>query len=113
MRAFAFALALSVAASTAAEAPAPPAPPLRVASLNLCTDELLLMLAEPRQILSVTHLAHQEAETPLARQAKRYSRNDGTLLSVAALAPDLVLTMGGGARDRVRIAERLGIRTLD
>ena len=54
-----------------------------------------------------------EAETPLWRQARRYRRNDGSLLSVAPLRPDLVVTMGGGARDRLRIAERLGIATLD
>ena len=38
-----------------------------MASLNLCTDELLLMLADPGQIASVTHLAQQPAETPLWR----------------------------------------------
>lgn len=86
---------------------------LRVASLNLCTDEYLLLLAEPRQIVSVTHLAQQPQETTLWRQARRYRRNDGSLLSVAGLKPDLVLTMGGGARDRAGIAGRLGIRTLD
>jgi iron complex transport system substrate-binding protein len=87
--------------------------PQRVASLNLCTDELLLMLAAPDQIASVTHLAQDPAETPLWRAARRYRRNDGSLLSVAALRPDLVVTMGGGARDRLRIARRLGIATLD
>jgi iron complex transport system substrate-binding protein len=71
------------------------------------------MLGDPGQIVSVTHLAQQPAETPLWRQARRFRRNDGSLVSVAALKPDLVLTMGGGARDRVRIAQRLGIRTLD
>jgi iron complex transport system substrate-binding protein len=86
---------------------------LRVASLNLCTDELLLTLAAPEQIVSVTHLAHVPQETTLWRQARRYRRNDGSLLSVAGLKPDLVLTMGGGARDRGRIARRLGIRVLD
>ena len=101
-----------LAASLALAAPAAAAPQ-RVASLNLCTDELLLMLAEPGQIASVTHLAQNPAETPLWRQARRYRRNDGSLVSVAGLRPDLVLTMGGGARDRVRIAERLGIATLD
>ena len=110
MRAFACALAISLALPPAAEAA--PAP-RRVASLNLCTDELLLLLAHPAQIVSVTHLARQEAETPLWQQARRYRRNDGTLLSVTALRPDLVLTMGGGARDRLRIAARLGIRTLE
>jgi iron complex transport system substrate-binding protein len=89
------------------------AAPRRVASLNLCTDELLLQLAAPGQIVSVTHLAQQEAETPLWRQAGRYRRNDGSLLSVAPLRPDLVVTMGGGGRDRLRIAERLGIPALD
>jgi len=108
MRAFAFALAASLALAGAAEAA-----PRRVASLNLCTDELLLLLAAPEQIVSVTHLAQSRAETPLWRQARRYRRNDGSLLSAVALRPDLVLTMGGGARDRAGIAQRLGITVID
>jgi iron complex transport system substrate-binding protein len=108
MRAFVFASAISLALAGAAEAA-----PRRVASLNLCTDELLLQLAAPGQIASVTHLAQNPAETPLWRRARLYRKNDGSLVSVAGLRPDLVLTMGGGARDRVRIAERLGIRVLD
>jgi iron complex transport system substrate-binding protein len=86
---------------------------LKVASLNLCTDELLLTLAAPDQIVSVTHLAHKPQETTLWRQARRYPRNDGSLLSVVGRKPDLVVTMGSGARDRARIAQRLGIRVLD
>lgn len=108
MRAFVLASAISLAFGGAAAAA-----PKRVASLNLCTDELLLMLADPRQIASVTHLSQKQAETPLWQQARRYRRNDGSLLSVAPLKPDLVLTMGGGARDRVGIAQRLGFKTLD
>ena len=108
MRAFAFAFATSLAFAGAAEAA-----PRRVASLNLCTDELLLMLAEPGRIVSITHLAQQPAETALWRQARRHRRNDGSLVSVAGLRPDLVLTMGGGARDRSRLAGRLGIRVVD
>lgn len=108
MRAFAFVSATSLLLAGAAEAA-----PRRVASLNLCTDELLLMLGDPGQIVSVTHLAQQPAETRLWREARRYRRNDGSLVSVAGLKPDLVLTMGGGARDRGRIARRLGIRVLD
>jgi len=73
----------------------------------------VLLLADPRRIVSVTHLSRQEAETPLWLHGRRYPRNDGSLLSVARLRPDLVVTMGGGARDRLRIAARLGIRTLD
>jgi iron complex transport system substrate-binding protein len=107
MRAFAFVLAASFAAAAQAGAPR------RVASLNLCTDELLLQLGDAPQIATVTHLAQNPAETPLWRQARLYRRNDGSLASVAALRPDLVLNMGGGARDRAGIARRLGIRLLD
>jgi iron complex transport system substrate-binding protein len=108
MRAFAFVSAISLALAGAAEAA-----PRRVASLNLCTDELLLMLADPAQVVSVTHLAQQPAETGLWREARRYRRNDGSLVSVVGFRPDLVLTMGGGARDRGRIAGRLGLRIVD
>ena len=111
MRAFASLLAISLA-SAAPAAPADAAP-RRAASLNLCTDELLLLLAAPEQIVSVTHLGRQPAETPLWRQARRYARNDGSLVSVAPLRPDLVVTMGGGARDRLRIAARLGMRVIE
>jgi iron complex transport system substrate-binding protein len=109
MQAFVFASALSLAFAGAAEA----APAQRVASLNLCTDELLLMLARPEQIVSVTHLSQQAAETRLWRQARRYRKNDGSLVSVAGLRPELILTMGGGVRDQARIAGRLGMRLLD
>jgi iron complex transport system substrate-binding protein len=109
MRAFASLLAISLAL---AAAPAQAAP-RRVTSLTLCADELVLMLAAPEQIASVTYLAQQEAETPLWRRAARYRRNDGSLLSVVTLRPDLVVTTGGGGRDRIRIAERLGIPIVD
>ena len=117
MRAFASAWIASLAlAGCAAPPPAPTAgpgePPRRVVSLNLCTDELLLLLAAPEQIVSVTHLAAREAESPLWQEAAAYPANDGTLASAGALRPDLVLTMGGTG-DRMRIADRLGIRLVD
>lgn len=89
------------------------AKPARAASLNLCTDELLLLLADSRQIVSVTHLARKSSETAYWRAAHNHRSNDGSLLSVAPLKPDLVLTMGGGARDRALIAGRLGLRVLN
>ena len=86
---------------------------LRVASLNLCTDELLLALAEPSQIVSVTHLSQQPLEYAGWKQARRYPKNDGSLLTVVGQRPDLILTMGGGVRDEAHIARRLGIRIVD
>jgi iron complex transport system substrate-binding protein len=109
MRAFACASALSLALSGTAAA----APPARVASLNLCTDELLLLIAEPKQIISVSYLSQLPEETPFWARARPYRRNDGSLLSVAGLKPDLVLTMGGSGRGRGGIAARLGAKLLD
>jgi iron complex transport system substrate-binding protein len=93
--------------------PAPASAEHHVASVNLCTDELLLLLASPSQIASVSHLSQQPQETPFWRQARRYKSNDGTLLSVLQQRPDVVLTMGGRGHDRQRIAKRLGIRTVE
>lgn len=107
MRALACVLAISLAAT-----PATASAPSRVASLKLCTDELLLLLAKPEQIASVTYLSQEPLETPLWREARRHRKNDGSLISVAGLAPDLVIDMGGGGRDGELIARRLGIPTL-
>lgn len=104
MQAFAFAWAISLATGSSA------ATPMRVASLNLCTDELVLSLARPGQIVSVTHLSHDARESALWRQARRYRANDGSLMAVATLRPDLVLAMGGGGRDRELIARAIGAR---
>ena len=107
MRAFACVLAISLGLAAPAGAA-----PRKVASLKLCTDELLLMLADTGQIASVTYLSQQPLESPLWRRARHYRANDGSLLSIAALAPDLVIDMGGGGRDSARIARRLGVRML-
>ena len=86
---------------------------LRVASLNLCTDEYLLLLARPSEIVSVSHLSHDPLESPLWRQARRHSANAGTLESVVAARPNLVLTMGSGGRASAAIAKRLGIKLVE
>jgi iron complex transport system substrate-binding protein len=104
IRAFAFAWAISLATGSGAAAP------LRVASLNLCTDELVLSLAGANQIVSVTNLSHNPRESALWRQARHYRANDGSLMAVATLRPDLVLAMGGGGRDRELIARAIGAK---
>lgn len=117
MRAFASALVASAALASCAAPPPPEQPaaggaPRRVVSLNLCTDELLLLLGARDQIASLTHLAGKAEEFPLWREAQAHPANDGTLASAAAARSDLILTMGGGG-DRLGIAERLGAQMVD
>ncbi|WP_239016923.1 ABC transporter substrate-binding protein [Sphingomonas ginkgonis] len=85
----------------------------RVASLNLCADEYLLLLARPPEIASLSYLSSDPAESALWRQARPFPRNAGTLETALASRPDLVLTMGGGGRATGLIARRLGLRVLD
>lgn len=84
-----------------------------VASLNLCTDEYLLLLARPREIASVSFLSQDPLESPLWQEARRHPSNRGSLEQVLKQRPNLVLTMGGGGRATSLIARRLGIRAVD
>jgi iron complex transport system substrate-binding protein len=86
---------------------------VRVASLNLCTDEYVLLLARPQEISSVSYLSQDPQESPLWRLARGYKGNRGSLEDVLTLRPTLVLTMGGGGRATGLLARRLNIRALD
>ncbi|WP_221791983.1 ABC transporter substrate-binding protein [Aquisediminimonas sediminicola] len=88
------------------------AAPRRVVSLNLCTDEYLLAVAAPVQIVSLTHLGHDPNENRWADQAKRFGTNNGTIDSVAVQQPDLILTMGGAPDDRIGLARALNARLM-
>lgn len=89
------------------------AAPQRVASLNLCTDELVLLLADKAQLVSVTKLGADARETRLAHRAAGLHRNNGRMESVAGLVPDLVITGGGANRYAAEIARRIGTRVVD
>ena len=86
---------------------------LKVASLNLCTDEYLLLLARPGEVASVSRLAHDPADSALWRVARRFPANRGSLESALPSRPSLILTMGGGGRATGLIARNIGLKTLD
>ena len=86
---------------------------LKVASLNLCTDEYLLLLAKPGEIASVTRLAQDPAESTLWRQARASPANRGEIEQIIALRPTLVLTMGGSGRSTGLLARRMGMTAID
>jgi iron complex transport system substrate-binding protein len=77
------AFAAAFAAPTAAAEPLP-----RVASINVCTDQHLLALADPEQILTVSWLAADPEESLMASEARRYTLNYGTAEELLKFAPD-------------------------
>ena len=70
MAAFAFAAATSLALVGASASVS--ARTGGIVSLNLCTDELVLLVADPARVRSVSYLSHSADETPLWRAARRY-----------------------------------------
>jgi len=86
---------------------------VRVASLNMCADEYLLLLARPHEIASVSRLSRDPADSSLWRLGQRYPGNRGDLESALKTRPNLLITMGGGGRATSMIAGRMGLKTLD
>ena len=81
-----------------------------VASLNLCTDEYLLLLAKPQEVASVSFLSQDPQESPLWKLARGHHSNRGSLEDVLSQKPKTVLTMGGGGRATTLIAGRMGVQ---
>jgi iron complex transport system substrate-binding protein len=67
------------------------APPQRVMSINLCTDQLALLLLPPERIVSVSWLARDPALSAMAARARATPVNHGAAEDVLAARPDLVL----------------------
>ncbi|MBX2886183.1 MAG: ABC transporter substrate-binding protein [Granulosicoccus sp.] len=65
--------------------------PISVASINLCTDQLLILLADPEQIASLSNLSHESAGSYYYQQARNYPINKGLSEQILPLKPDLVL----------------------
>lgn len=86
---------------------------VRIASLNLCTDEYLLLAARYDQVASVSRLAADRDDSPLWRVAKGLPTNNGQLEDVIAQRPTILLTMGGGGRSTRQLAKALGIKVVD
>ncbi|HEX3753669.1 MAG TPA: ABC transporter substrate-binding protein [Rhizomicrobium sp.] len=68
------------------------AEPQRIMSLKLCTDELLMDLAPPSRIASVTFLSREKSALRLWPQAAKLRVNHNTAEEVLAQKPDLILT---------------------
>lgn len=86
------------------------AEPARVVSMNLCTDQLAMMLAAPGQLVSVSHLARDARASNLAERARAYEANAGAAEEIYLTVPDLVLTGEFTNRASVDLLRRLGIR---
>jgi len=84
--------------------------PSRIVSVNLCTDQLLMLLLEPERIASVTHYARDPSHSSMTGLAAGLPINHARAEEVFILEPDLVLAGTFTASTTVSILRRLGKR---
>lgn len=90
--------------STAAEKPQ------RIVSLNLCADQLLLMLATPEQISALTHLSHEKSASIHYQQALNHPTTRAQAEEILPFKPDLVITGQYANPATSNLLKKLGLR---
>lgn len=91
----------------------PPSVPGRIMSLKICTDELLMDLAPPSRIASVTFLSRESAALKLWPEAARIPVNHNSAEEVLATRPDLILTDSFTSPQMRRVLARSGARVVE
>jgi iron complex transport system substrate-binding protein len=94
------------AGSAAAEAPR------RVVSMNLCTDQLAMLLAAPDQLYSVSDISLDTRMSSMTEEARNYVINQGLAEEIYLMQPDLVLAGNYTARASVAMLRRLGVNVV-
>ena len=83
----------------------------RVVSLNLCTDQLLVLLA-PEKVVALSPLARDPALSFVAEAAASLATVRASAETVLRLAPDLVLAGPFGAQTTLSLLEARGLRVV-
>lgn len=89
------------------------AQPSRIVSINLCSDQLALMLAPRETILSVSYLAARADISMASDRIAGIPLNHGRVEEILPLAPDIVLAGRFTSRPTVFMLKRLGYAVLD
>jgi len=90
-----------------------PKKPQRVVSMNLCTDQLAMLVAGQGQLLSVSHIAIDQSASLMADQAAKLHINHGLAEEVVRLDPDLVIAGTYTTRATVNLLKRLNYKLVE
>lgn len=103
-------LAVLLALTAPTVAPAAGEAPRRVVSMNLCTDQIAMLVAAPGQLVSVSHLAARPDVSLMSAEAAGLTINHGLAEEIFRLDPDLVVAGTYTTRATVNLLRRLGRR---
>lgn len=84
--------------------------PARVVSMNVCTDQLAMLIARPGQLHSVSWLAADPTISVLAEDTGGLVLNHGLAEQIFLMKPDMVVAGTFSTRATVALLNRLGIR---
>ena len=86
------------------------AAPQKIVSLNLCTDQLLMLLADPNQIVSLSKIVDDQNVSFLAKRSAEFKKNRGDAEEIFVNNPDLVVAGVYTEKASVQILQSLGVR---
>jgi len=104
------ALAALVALGGGLVAPARAAALPRIVSMNVCTDQLLIPLADPEQILGLSRYSRDRFESWAADDAQRYRILSGGAEDILVLRPDVVVASLFDKRSTRELLKQKGLR---
>ncbi|MEE9321552.1 MAG: ABC transporter substrate-binding protein [Granulosicoccus sp.] len=81
-----------------------------VVSINLCADQLVMLLADDKQILSLSRLSHEPGGSIFHEKARLFPVNSGAAEAVIELAPDFVLVGPYTSRYTTAMLRELGVQ---
>jgi iron complex transport system substrate-binding protein len=81
----------------------------RIASMNVCTDQLLLTLADPEQILGLSRYARDRLQSWAAQDARRYRVLSGGAEDILVLRPDVVVASLFDKRSTRELLKKKGL----
>ncbi len=84
--------------------------PRRVVSMNLCTDQLAMLIADPAQLVSLSYLSTDPRSSAMHAEAAAFAQNKGLAEEIYLQEPDLVLAGRYTGTATVEMLKRLGKR---
>jgi iron complex transport system substrate-binding protein len=85
----------------------------RIASINLCTDQLLMTLADPSQILGLSPYSRDSARSWSATKATQFPKLSGESEDVLVLKPDAVVAGRFRKRATRELLKEKGLRVVE
>ncbi|SHG66000.1 ABC transporter substrate-binding protein [Marivita hallyeonensis] len=84
----------------------------KVVSVNVCTDQYVLLLADNAQILSLSRLADDPFSSAMAARAKDFPKTAGNAEAIAMQQPDLVVASEWTDPALVTMLRAIGVEVL-